>query len=133
MTIENIITKKVTHVDIDDTLADIYELFGHASFHHLLVTQNNKLYGVISDRDLFKNMSPYAGTPAELPRDASIMNKRAHQIMTRKPVTVTKDTSIDHAVDLLLQHDISCLPVIDNNNNIEGIVTWKDLIKARCQ
>lgn len=133
MKIKEIMKTQVVSIDMDDTLSDIQTMFNNVSFHHLLVTEQNKLLGVISDRDLLKSISPYAGTTSELPRDAATMKKRAHQIMSRKPVTVWAGSSISDAIDLLLKNDISCLPVIDKNNNIDGIVTWKDLIKACCQ
>jgi len=133
MKIKDIMSNQVVCIDMDETLTGIHGMFNKAHFHHLLVTEDNKLYGVISDRDLLKAISPYAGTPSELPRDAATMNKRAHQIMTRKPVTIIADSTISSAINLLLEHDISCLPVVDKDNKIEGIVTWKDLIKARCQ
>ena len=132
MKIKEIMKTQVVSIDMDDTLSDIQTMFNNVSFHHLLVTEQSKLLGIISDRDLLKSISPYAGTTSELPRDASTMKKRAHQIMSRKPVTVMKDSTISDAIYLLLKNDISCLPVIDNNNNIDGIVTWKDLIKACC-
>lgn len=133
MNINDIMSSDVVTLTMDDTLSTIHDLFKNANFHHLLVTENNVLYGVISDRDLFKSMSPFAGTDSELPRDAAIMNKRAHQIMTRKPVTITADSTIPDAIDLLLKHGVSCLPVVDEDNKIEGIVSWKDLIKATHQ
>lgn len=132
MKVNEIMKKNVVCIDMDDSLATLQELFNNVKFHHLLVSDQDKLSGIISDRDLLKSISPYAGTLAELPRDAATMDKRAHQVMTRKPVTVTADTTINKAVDLLLEHGISCLPVIDKDNNIQGIVTWKDLIKANC-
>lgn len=133
MKIKDIMSTQIVNIDMDETLNSIHEIFNKAHFHHLLVTEDNKLYGVISDRDLFKAISPYAGTPSELPRDTSTMNKHAHQIMTRKPVTIIADSTISSAINLLLEHDISCLPVVDKDNKIEGIVTWKDLIKASCK
>jgi len=121
---------EVTCIDMDTPLSRIQELFNHVSFHHLLVTEQNILHGVISDRDLLKSISPYAGTSSELPRDAATMNKRAHQIMSRKPVTIRADSTVSSAIDLLLKQGISCLPVVDKDNKVEGIVTWKDLIRA---
>jgi acetoin utilization protein AcuB len=130
MKIKQIMNTKVACIEMDETLVRIQELFNHVSFHHLLVTEYSKLSGVISDRDLLKAISPYAGTASELPRDAATMNKRAHQIMSRKPVTIRANSSVSSAIDLLLKKGISCLPVVDKDNKIEGIVTWKDLIKA---
>ena len=43
---------------------------------------------------------------------------------------ISKDISITEATKQLLDNNISCLPVVSEDNKIEGIVTWKDLITA---
>ena len=86
--------------------------------------------GIISDRDILRETSPFLETPSENRRDVSTLNKVAHQIMTRKLISVKKTTKVREAIDILLQNKISCLPVLDPLKNLEGIVTWRDLIKA---
>lgn len=49
-------------------------------------------------------------------------------IMTKDVVTVTKDTPIFDALELLAKYDISGLPVVDNNKNLIGIVSEKDVL-----
>jgi len=53
---------------------------------------------------------------------------RAHQIMTRKVVTVKADTSIRDAADIMLQYHISGLPVVDDTGSLIGIVSEGDFI-----
>ena len=130
MNISSIMTKIVVTVELDDSLQTINEIFSHSRFHHLLVVENNELRGVISDRDVLKASSPFLNTLAERSRDIETLSKRAHQIMSREPITVTKEHSLGEAVALLLKQKVSCLPVVSPEGKIEGIVTWKDLIKA---
>ena len=130
MKIRSIMTTKVVTVSMDDPLKVIIEIFSHARFHHLLVVERDRLRGVISDRDVLKTTSPFLHTISERPRDLAILNKRAHQIMTREPVTITVDTTLEEAINLLLHENVSCLPVLSEDGRIEGIVTWKDLIRA---
>ncbi|MDP1869612.1 MAG: CBS domain-containing protein [Bradyrhizobium sp.] len=54
---------------------------------------------------------------------------RAHQIMTRKVITVKADTSIREAADLMLQHHISGLPVVDQAGKLLGIVSEGDFMR----
>jgi acetoin utilization protein AcuB len=51
MLVERIMSKPVVSVTLDDTLRTVKQIFVNAKFHHLLVVENGKLYGVISDRD----------------------------------------------------------------------------------
>ena len=50
-------------------------------------------------------------------------------IMTRNPVAVYPKTGIETAADLLLENNISCLPVISSQVQVVGIVTWKDILQ----
>lgn len=129
-TVDKIMTRKVVSIDMDDTLKDIREIFEHAIFHHVLVLENKKLVGVISDRDLLKAISPYANTLSERPRDAATLKKRAHQIMTRKPITIAANSDILAAIRLFVDEKISCLPVLNNDGSVAGILTWRDILKA---
>ncbi len=123
-------TKEVVTVDMDTSLKTICRIFDDKKFHHLFVVENDELCGVISDRDLFKALSPFLKTAAEQTRDLATLTKHAHQIMSRKPTTITKRTSSKDAVRLMLREDISCLPVLSSDGQIEGVVTWKDLLVA---
>jgi len=89
-----------------------------------------KLLGVISDRDALRFVSPFLNTLSETTRDINMLDWKIHQIMTRRPVTVSGSTSIKTAMQLLLDKNISCLPVVNTADEIIGVVTWKDMLKA---
>ncbi len=125
MNIASIMTRKVVTVKKDDSLWEIREIFEKAKFHHILVMEDKKLAGVISDRDFLGAISPLLDTLSETICD----NRKAHQIMSREVITVNAETSIKEAAGILLQNDISCLPVISSQGVLEGIVTWKDILK----
>ncbi len=128
MKISSIMTRRVVTVEMDDSLQIISEIFENVKFHHILVVENQKLAGVISDRDFIRALSPFLDTPSEEHRDITL-DKKAHQIMNRTPITVDAETSIEEASNLLLENNISCLPVISPQGSVEGIVTWKDILK----
>ena len=129
-TVESIMTTRLVTVEMDDSLKTIGDIFRQAKFHHLLVLNDGKLIGIISDRDFLKEISPYVGTLSETMRDRATLEKRAHQIMTRYPVVVTQDTPIHIAAQLLLEKRVSCLPVVSPEKDVRGIITWKDLLRA---
>jgi acetoin utilization protein AcuB len=58
MSIKNVMTGKVVTVKMDDPLSAVKEIFEAQRFHHVLVVENGKLFGVVSDRDLLKALSP---------------------------------------------------------------------------
>jgi acetoin utilization protein AcuB len=126
-----IMTRRVVTVELDDSLATVKQIFDSLRFHHLLVVgSDKKLCGVISDRDLLRAISPYVGTVSETARDSATLNKRAHQIMTRAPLTLGPDASVADAIQLFLGHRVSCIPVVDEGSRTLGIVSWRDVLRS---
>ena len=131
MAMGDIMTAPVVTVDMDERLERVKEIFDAKGFHHLLVTdENEKLTGIVSDRDLLRALSPYVGSAAETTRDLATLNKRVHQIMTRHPLTLRPQSAIAEAVNLLLTQRISCIPIVDDDFRLVGIVSWRDLLKS---
>jgi acetoin utilization protein AcuB len=131
MILGDIMTARVVTVEMDDRLEAVKEIFDSMSFHHLLVVDEHKrLSGVVSDRDLLRAISPYVGSAAETARDLATLNKRVHQIMTRRPITLRAQSTVGEAVALLLAHRISCIPIVDDDSKPVGIVSWRDLLRS---
>ena len=129
LTVGDVMTRDPVTITMDLSLQAISEIFETSRFHHLLVAENNKLTGVISDRDLLKYLSPFIGsTLMERTQDTNTLNKRAHQIMRHPLLVTTENISVDHASIYLLHERVTCLPVVDAEYQIEGIVTWRDLL-----
>ncbi|MES2624800.1 MAG: CBS domain-containing protein [Pseudomonadota bacterium] len=129
MQVRDFMTCKVVCVELDDTLNVVKEIFDNTRFHHLLVVDNHKLRGVISDRDLLKAISPNIGLASETERDTATLKKHAHQIMSRNIVTLQPNASLEDVVDVFTCCRISCVPIIDQHGNVEGIVSWRDLLQ----
>ena len=131
MSVEEYMVESVVTVGMDDTLRSIRDIFEKVKFHQILVvSQVGVLRGVITERDVFKHLSPFLGTPSEQLRDVSILRKPAHQIMTRKPVTATLQMPVAEAADMFVNDKISCLPVIDEKGHVLGIITRRDILRA---
>lgn len=129
MRIRDIMTKNVVTVEMDDKLMLVKEIFDNSKFHHLLVIEEGKLFGVVSDRDLLKSISPNIGTMVVTYKDMATLNKRVHQIMTRKPITLTPDADINDAIEVFNKHRISCIPIVDEEFRPAGILSWRDIMR----
>lgn len=128
--VENIMTSPVECVSMDDSVELIRDVFERSHYHHLIVLgDDGACAGVISDRDLLKNISPFIGKMQERPTDVNCLKRRAHQIMTRQLVAVRKNTSLRAAARVMLDHKISCLPVVDSGKRCIGIVTLRDVVR----
>ncbi len=130
MSIEKIMSKRIVTIEMDDSLAVVKDIFDNSRFHHLLVVESGILFGVVSDRDLLKALSPNIGTASETTKDLATLNKRVHQILTRKPITLSPTSGIYDAIDIFNNHSISCIPVVDDAQKPVGLISWRDILKA---
>jgi acetoin utilization protein AcuB len=83
---------------------------------------------MLSDRDLLRNLSPFIGRSTERTQDSFLLERKVHQVMSRRVVSGRADMPVKVAMALLLEHKVSCLPVLSAAGACEGIVTWRDLL-----
>lgn len=130
MKVGTIMTKRIVTISMDDSLRVAREIFNRTKFHHLLVIEDDHLFGVLSDRDLLKAISPNIGTISATEKDESTLNKRVHQVMTRELITLHEDSHIADAVGVFNEYAVSCIPIVDEQNRPVGILSWRDVLKS---
>lgn len=122
-------SKDLVTVHVDDNLWMVKQLFEESGFHHLIVVGEDKLIGIISDRDYLKAISPRIDTVTETAKDVETLNKTVQQIMTSNVITLTPDTDVYDAIDIFNNHKISCIPIVDDDKPV-GIVSWRDILRV---
>lgn len=130
MRIDSIMSTNLVTVSPDDTLGEIREVFDAHRFHHVLVIEHNHVIGIVSDRDLLKNLSPFVGKLSERAQDTFTLQRKVHQVMSRNVVTVRPDADIAQATRMMLEQGVSCLPVVDEHDRPIGLATWRDILGA---
>ena len=129
MLVNQIMSQNLHTVRAGDNVNLLSKTFSDVSYHHLpVVNDENILLGIISDRDVTKNLSPFLGTDLERDCDRELLKKTASDIMSSDPVSVAQTSRIETASILLLENNVSCLPVVDDDGKIEGLLTWKDIL-----
>ncbi|KGJ94605.1 CBS domain containing membrane protein [Colwellia psychrerythraea] len=130
MKIEEIMSEEVTCINLDDRLSVVRELFIKHKFHHLMVTDSkNQLIAVISERDYLKATNSNIELPAANEKDLAMLNKRVHQIVSKKLVAIKQFSPFSEAIKTFHDTGMSCLPVINSNNQPVGVITSRDIIK----
>ena len=112
---------------VDDALA----LLEDRGLRHLLVTEDGRLVGVLSDRDM---LSAMGGLPRRVhacrgPGVDEQLPKVVAEIMTPAPITAAPDDDVATLVLALVDRDIGCVPVVASGRPV-GIVTEADLLAA---
>lgn len=128
--VREFMTAQVVTIGMDQTLRDAQDLFKAGAFHHLVVTEAGKVVGVLSDRDVLRSLSPFIDVPlSERPQDRATLQKRIHQFMTRRLISIHPDATLAQAARLFMRQRVSCVPVLDEDKQLVGILTTRDLLR----
>ena len=130
LTAADVMTPAPQSVGPDDRLDHVRRVFASHGCHHVVVVEDRKVIGVLSERDLLRALSPNLQTASETARDVATLAKRAHQVMTHLPVVATRETRLPELVDAMRDRPIGCIPIVDDQFHPLGIVTWRDLLFA---
>lgn len=99
-------------------------------FRHLpVIDSDRRLVGLVTHRDLLRGQISVLSGLSESQRRARHEEVRISQLMTRDVWTVNPDMLASHAGQTLLDHRFGCLPVIDQDRVLCGIVTERDLLR----
>ncbi|MFH1296599.1 MAG: IMP dehydrogenase [Bacteroidota bacterium] len=83
-----------------------------------VINENMDLVGIVTNRDLRFERDPM---------------RPVAEVMTRKVITISEFTDFEKAEAILQQHKIEKLPVVDKNNKLVGLITYKDIIKVKAR
>jgi len=119
-TVAEIMSVSVRSLTPDRPIADAVAAFNEYGFRHMLIVdETGGLVGVLSDRDVLRAMARGVSGTATV-----------SQVMSRGGITVTPESPITDAIDLVVFHRINCLPVVDANGALRGLLTTTDLLGA---
>ena len=95
---------------------------------HLLVMDGKRLVGIVTDRDL-RRAAPSSKSPLTIREREEFMDElKVVEVMSRKLITASPDTTVREAARVMVSEKIGCLPVV-NGNQLVGIVTETDLLE----
>lgn len=101
----------------DNTVRQALELMAKYRISGVPVTRGTKLVGIITNRDIVFETN---------------YDKTLDEVMTKSPLITAKEgTTLEEALEILKKHKIEKLPLIDYDNNLKGLITIKDIEKAK--
>ncbi len=126
-------------VRVDAALSTVVDLLvGSAERRIVVVDGERRVLGIITDGDLIGRTGAtertgllHALTRRRTGEDELNLEKRtAGEVMTPHPITVTPDTPLLDALQLLLQHKVKRLPVVDEAGRLVGLVGRGEILAA---
>ncbi len=101
----------------DNTLSDADELMNKYHISGVPITENGKLVGIITNRDM---------------RFETDLSRSISEIMTSKGlITAPENTTMEEAKGILQAHRIEKLPLVDSEGHLKGLITIRDIEKMR--
>jgi len=130
MLVKDWMSRPVVTVDENNSMQTATLLLKKHEIRMLPVMKNNKLTGIITDRDLKKAAASEA-TTLEIHELLYILTKiKVKDIMTKDPITVPVDYTIEETAEMLLKRKISGAPVLDKESAVVGVITQTDLFRV---
>ncbi|MFE0582241.1 CBS domain-containing protein [Streptomyces sp. NPDC058874] len=116
--VHEVMTRNPVAVERLTSLAEAARVMRDAGIGDVLVVDQGRLCGIVTDRDLVVRGMAEDRDPAET---------TVHAVCSTEPLTVGPDDHVDEAVDLMRRHALRRLPVRDAGGELVGIVTLGDL------
>lgn len=130
MLVKHWMSTDVITVDEDISLMKASRLMKEHGIKHLPVLKKGRLVGIVSDRDL-KEAQPSKATLLDIHELYFLLDQvKIKHVMSSDPYTINAGEIVERAANVMLEHDISALPVVDQEGKLEGIVTKGDLFHA---
>lgn len=130
MLVRNWMTKEVVTIDVDETMERAMGIIKLKKIRMLPVVKKGRLVGVVTDRDI-RSSSASKATSLEVHELIYLLSKiKVREIMTRNPVTVPPDYTIEETAEILLHNKINGVPVVDDQGGIMGVITQTDIFRT---
>lgn len=104
----------------ESTVLEAITLMADKGIGAVVVTQQDKVVGILSERDYARKVMLMERTSTET---------TVQEIMTAKVLTVSKSTSIENCLTLMTERHLRHLPVVENDKLV-GLISIGDLVKA---
>ena len=127
--IADIMTTSVFQLDIENSMYEVHKLMKESQIRHVPISQNNEFKGVVTQKAIIAKvmylLDNYGSSSLER-REKSVS---VSDLIDKKVVFVNPDMPLVDAAEFFLANRHGCLPIVDEDNLLQGIVTSSDFVK----
>ena len=130
--LKDIMVKKPYTIDINEPFSKVWEAFKIYDIRHLpVIDSKGILRGIVTQRDLYRIVSPHITTESNLVYDKMDLDRYIlKHVMTKEVITLSPNSTLRNAIDLMTVAKYGCIPIVDDNKYLLGIITQIDILKA---
>ena len=127
--VKDLMSEKLEVVTPDVHLRDVLKAMNRAGYRHIPVVADEKLVGIITDRDVRLAVnSPVIEEDADLSRKSVLEGTMVGDCMTPEPQCVSSDSPLKEVAELLSLNKFGAMPVVDNGKLV-GMISYIDFLK----
>lgn len=125
---KDLMTKKIVLIGPHNSMLEASQLMTNKTLRHLVVQENGKLVGILSDRDLYKSMrtDKIDTTHMELSLNST---QKVQDYMTWPVYVISETTSLEKILEEFLAQRVSAFIVENKKGDMKGIITIDDILK----
>ncbi len=114
----------------DQTISEVLDLMHEFKIHRIPVVDKGKLVGLVTQGVVQENTPSHLTTLSIHEMNYLLSKTRVKDIMIKKVITIGPEALVEAAADTMEKKDIGCLPVVSESNELLGILTTSDILKA---
>jgi CBS domain-containing protein len=114
-------SKPVYTIHSSATVADAIKVMVNRNIGSVVVVDDKNIAGILTERDILRNVVAKRRVAGET---------KVSQVMSSEIVTVKPDTQVSHICHLMYYYGFRRFPVVDSRENLVGVITERDLLKA---
>ncbi len=128
--VNRVMSTPILTIDLHDTVRGLLDIVAAYPVHHVPVVDAGRVVGLVSSADIlkFKHF-----LPATQDRRAAALGWKVSRIMHAPAITIGEHESVQRAAELMVANGIHCLPVVNMDDHVIGIVTTTDIMNGILQ
>ena len=128
--VREVMQTEVVTVSVDDQLDLADDIMRLGRVRHMPVLEGERLVGIVSNRDLLAASLTKSLEFEPKHRRAFLRSVSVSEAMTTAPLTVAPDATLSEVARILCREQIGCLPVVEEDGSLVGLVTETDLMRV---
>ncbi len=130
MLVANWMSTRLVKIGPEASFGEVLQLTEDYRVSRVVVVDNGKLLGIISNRDIRSAKPSSAMPPPAEEVERLYAEVKVRDIMTPNPYTAHMHETLEEAALTMLQRKVGGLPVVDDDNNVVAVVTQSDVFRA---
>lgn len=128
--VKDFMTKDVITCEPDEKITKVIDLMNSKKIHRLpVVDANNQLIGIITE-GMIAGANNSATSLSIFELNYLLSKTDVKTVMIKKVIKINENELMEAAAQKMLQNDIGCLPVVNENDQVVGILTQNDIFKS---